>query len=373
MLNSELGLEPAIIISFLKPLSEKGFLNEKSELPVPRRPDWLLSRRRGVSDSKDSDYNLHMEYTTLGRTELRVSVAGLGCGGNSKIGQGAGQSFDDSVRLVRRALDLGVNFLDTAQAYGTETIVGEAIKIMPRDQVVLSTKYAVAGTSAEKISKVVDSALKKLQTDYIDIFHLHGVHPKQYTRAFEELAPELDRARDAGKIRFLGITETSPNDHEQTMLQRALRDDCWDVMMLGFSMMHQVARSAVLPYTKERRIGTLMMFVVRNIFSDPEKLLTTMDDLAKNQLVPAWLAATGNPLDFLLHDGGADSVVDAAYRYARHEPGADVVLFGTSQESHLEKNISSILKPPLPPSDCAKLVDLFGHLRGVGLDLPSSA
>ena len=48
-----------------------------------------------------------MEYTTLGRTELRVSVAGLGCGGNSKIGQGAGQSFDDSVRLVRRALDLG--------------------------------------------------------------------------------------------------------------------------------------------------------------------------------------------------------------------------------------------------------------------------
>ena len=85
------------------------------------------------------------------------------------------------------------------------------------------------------------------------------------------------------------------------------------------------------------------------------------------------MAATGNPLDFLLHESGADSVVDAAYRYARHEPGADVVLFGTSQESHLEKNISSILKPPLPPSDCAKLADLFGHLRGVGLDLPGAA
>ena len=314
-----------------------------------------------------------MEYTTLGRTELRVSVAGLGCGGNSKIGQGVGQTFDDSVRLVRRALDLGVNFLDTAQAYGTERIVGEAIKVIPRDQVVLSTKHAVAGMSAEKISKAIDSALKQLQTDYIDVFHLHGVHPKQYSYAFKELTPALQRARDAGKIRFLGITETSPNDHEQTMLQQALRDDCWDVMMIGFSILHQVARMAILPHTIERRIGTLMMFVVRNIFSDPNKLLTTMDNLAKKRLVPAWLAARKHPLGFLLHEGGADSVVDAAYRYARHEPGANVVLFGTSQESHLEKNISSILKPPLPPSDRAKIAELFSHLRGVGLDLPGTA
>jgi L-galactose dehydrogenase len=64
-------------------------------------------------------------------------------------------------------------------------------------------------------------------------------------------------------------------------------------------------------------------------------------------------------------------VIEAAYRYARHEPGADVVLFGTGNPAHLEANIASILKPPLPAADSARLAELFGELQGVGLDLPS--
>ncbi|MGB0629428.1 MAG: aldo/keto reductase [Alphaproteobacteria bacterium] len=314
-----------------------------------------------------------MEYTTLGRTGLNVSVAGLGCGGNSKIGQGKGQSRDESVKLVRHALDLGVNFLDTAEGYGTESVVGEAIRSVPRAEVVLSTKYHAGGVSAERLSRAVDASLSELGTDYIDIFHLHGVKPRDYDHAVGELAPALLRARDAGKIRFLGITETSPNDHGQTMLQRAVVDDCWDVMMLGFNMMHQVARTAVLPHTMERGIGTLMMFVVRNIFSVPGRLQATMKELAADGKVPDWLAETDDPLGFLVHDGGAESVIEAAYRYVRHEPGADVVLFGTSRVEHLEANIASILKPPLPLKDTARLAELFGHLQGVGLDLPGPA
>ncbi|HEX2891219.1 hypothetical protein, partial [Vineibacter terrae] len=61
---------------------------------------------------------------------------------------------------------------------------------------------------------------------------------------------------------------------------------------------------------------------------------------------------------------------DAAYRFARHEPGADVVLFGTGNRAHLRANIESILKPPLPAADVQRLYDLFGPLEGVGLDLP---
>ena len=76
------------------------------------------------------------------------------------------------------------------------------------------------------------------------------------------------------------------------------------------------------------------------------------------------------PLDFLLHEGGASSVIDAAYRYGRHQPGADVVLFGTGDLAHLESNIASILKPPLPAADVARLEELFGALEGIGLDLP---
>ena len=311
-----------------------------------------------------------MEYTLLGRTGLKVSVAGLGCGGNSKIGRGKGQSTEDSVNLIRHAMDLGVKFLDTAEAYGTERLVGQAIRAIPREQVVVSTKYLAAGVSADRIATAIDTSLRELDTDYIDVFHLHGVKPRDYDHAINVLAPELLRARGAGKIRFLGITETSPNDYGQTMLQRAVNDDCWDVMMPGFNMMHQVARTAVLPRTMDRGIGTLMMFVLRNIFSVPGRLQATMTELAANGQLPGWLVDTQEPLGFLVREGGAENVIDAAYRYVRHEPGADVVLFGTSQIEHLESNIASILKPPLPPEDTAMLAELFEHLKGVGLDLP---
>ena len=63
-------------------------------------------------------------------------------------------------------------------------------------------------------------------------------------------------------------------------------------------------------------------------------------------------------------------LIDAAYRYVRHEPGVDVVLFGTSSIGHMQSNVASILSPPLPETDRAYLAECFGHLVGVGLDLP---
>jgi aryl-alcohol dehydrogenase-like predicted oxidoreductase len=89
--------------------------------------------------------------------------------------------------------------------------------------------------------------------------------------------------------------------------------------------------------------------------------------------VPAELAAREAPLDFLVHSDGARSVTDAAYRYVRHEPGVDVVLFGTGDPEHLKSNIASILSPPLPVADQEELRRLFSHLRGVGLELPPFA
>ena len=91
---------------------------------------------------------------------------------------------------------------------------------------------------------------------------------------------------------------------------------------------------------------------------------------AAKGLIDPSLAATSNPLGFLIHDGGASSLVEAAYRYARHEPGVDVVLFGTGSIAHLRSNVASLLKPPLPNADRAKLAALFGHLIGIGLDDP---
>lgn len=315
-----------------------------------------------------------MEYTTLGRTGLRVSVAGLGCGGFSRLGLNAGLGEDHAVGVVRQALDLGVNIIDTASVYGTEHVVGKALRGVPRDSVVICTKTSKPASdkifSVHKILESLDKSLKQLGVDYVDVFQLHAVPHAAYDYVRDEIAPALLRERERGKFRFLGITETAPNDHEQVMLNRATQDGIWDTAMLAFHLMDQVARSQVFPHTLTNGVGTLMMFAVRSIFARPAQLSDAMKDLAAAGLVPAALATRENPLDFLLHEGGASSVTDAAYRYVRHEPGVDVVLFGTGSADHVRTNIESILKPPLPEADRARLAGLFSHLRGVGLEVP---
>jgi aryl-alcohol dehydrogenase-like predicted oxidoreductase len=315
-----------------------------------------------------------MQYTTLGRTGLNVSVAGLGCGGFSKLGLGTGQSAEHAVGIIRQALDLGVNLIDTAAVYGTEDVVGAALRGVSRDSVVVCTKASKpAGDKVFTVDKIIASlegSLTRLGLDYVDVFQLHAVPPAAYDHVRDVIAPALLRERSKGKFRYLGITETAPNDPEQHMLNRAMQDDPWDTAMVAFNLMDQVARTQVFPYTLSNRIGTLMMFAVRSIFARPAQLLATVRELAASGQVPGWLAETDNPLGFLVHPEGADSVTDAAYRYVRHEPGVDVVLFGTGDAGHLRANVASILKPPLPAADRAKLQDLFSHLRGVGLEVP---
>jgi aryl-alcohol dehydrogenase-like predicted oxidoreductase len=143
--------------------------------------------------------------------------------------------------------------------------------------------------------------------------------------------------------------------------------------MMAFHMMGQNARRKILPDALKNGVGTLLMFVVLNILSQPDYLRVTMKALATEGKVPSALAESENPLEFLVHEGGASSVIDAAYRFARHEKGADVILFGTGNADHLKSNTQSILSPPLPAQDVQKLYGLFGHLEGVGLDHSKTA
>ncbi len=315
-----------------------------------------------------------MDYTVLGRTGLRVSVAGLGCGGFSRLGLGRGKSEDEAIGVVHAALDAGVNFIDTAAAYGTEEVVGRALAGR-REGVVLATKSMTrAGARALSGAEVVASleeSLRRLRTDRVEVFQLHAVLPREVPHVMAEIVPALLRAREAGKIGHIGITETAPNDHQHKTLVRALDDDVWATVMVAFNMMHTNARSSVFPRTRAQRVGTLLMFVVRNVFSQAERLADEMRARAAAGELPAEVAR--DPLGFLLHPAGAQSLTDAAYRFVRHEPGVDVVLFGTSDVAHLRENIASILAPKLPEADLALLRARFGHLVGVGLDGPKVA
>jgi aryl-alcohol dehydrogenase-like predicted oxidoreductase len=309
-----------------------------------------------------------MDYTTLGRTGLRVSVAGLGAGGPSRLGQKAGHSKAQSVALIRRAVDLGINFFDTAYSYGTEAILGAALKEVGRSSVILSTKHSSRDVSADRIVQALDDSLRAMDTDYLDIFHLHGVLPDDYDHAVNTLVPALLREKERGKFRFLGVTEATSVDLQHTMLTRALTVDCWDVIMVSFNMMHQGALAHVLSAARERRVGTLIMAPARCLVSTPDRLAQAIKALVKEGALLAALGETGDPLGFLFREGGATSLLDAAYRFARHESGADVVLFGTGDLGHLEANVASLLEPPLPRSSVERLTALFGHLKGIGLN-----
>jgi aryl-alcohol dehydrogenase-like predicted oxidoreductase len=314
-----------------------------------------------------------MQYNTLGRTGLKVSVAGLGTGGFSRMGLKSGKSEDEAARLILDAVDLGINFIDTAPPYGTEGVVGKALKSIPRDTVVVATKSTVRRNSEwwtpERVVQSLDNSLRLFGTDYVDVFNLHAVEAPTYDYALNTLAPALVKEKEKGKIRHIGLTENPIVDFTNEALKRALRDPVWEVYMVGFHMLHQGARQNVFPATREKGIGTLLMFAVRSIFADPPRIAREMKELAAKGFVEKWLGETGDPLGFLVHPSGADSVIDAAYRFVRYEPGVDVVLFGTGDAAHLRANVASLLKPPLPDADRAKLVALFGQLKdGVGLD-----
>ncbi|MHA2123653.1 MAG: aldo/keto reductase, partial [Promethearchaeota archaeon] len=109
-----------------------------------------------------------MEFTTLGRTGLKVSRVGIGGGGPSRLGQATGNTEEESIAIVKYGLNSGINFIDTAEVYQTEKIVGKAIEGLTREDLILSTKKSTWGTlKPEDVRVSLERSLKNLGTDYI--------------------------------------------------------------------------------------------------------------------------------------------------------------------------------------------------------------
>jgi L-galactose dehydrogenase len=313
-----------------------------------------------------------METKVLGRTGLKATIAGLGCGGHSRIGL---EKFgiDHAAGLVRAAFDAGINFFDTATAYGTQIAVGRGLEGIVRTQYILSTKFPYkneAGIkSAAELLKTLDESLQELKTDYVDIYHIHGVSAADYPLVRETLVPAMEQAKKAGKLRFLGITEVFGSDTAHDMFKLCLPDDIFDVIMVGYNLLNPSAAKRVLPITIEKNVGVLCMFAVRSALSNPAQLKIDVGRiLAHGQADPA-LVKDETVLDFLVQNGNAAintpcaaSIMEAAYRYCRHTKGIDVVLTGTSSPNHLRDNLASIRKGPLPKDILEKLEKLFGNV-----------
>jgi aryl-alcohol dehydrogenase-like predicted oxidoreductase len=159
-----------------------------------------------------------MEKVNLGNSDLRVSTIGLGCMGMSEF-YGTGDD-QESIKTIHRSLELGINFLDTADMYGVgknEILVGKAIK-GKRDQFIVATKFGnvrgadgsflgVKGTP-EYLKKCCDESLKRLDIDVIDLYYQHRVDPNV---PIEETVGAMADLVKEGKVRYLGLSEAAPN------------------------------------------------------------------------------------------------------------------------------------------------------------------
>ena len=310
-----------------------------------------------------------MEHRALGRTGLNVSLMSLGSGGGSVLGQNAGLSQGEQTALVRRALDLGVNFIDTSPHYmESESILGIALKGVPRDSYYLTTKWLAVedGKLVPDPQLLVDSmdrSLARLGTDYVDVMFFHGPLAEEYPTVVERLYPTMERLRNEGKLRFIGISTRYAADPSQAGASMALKTypELWDVVMLKYGILNQHAAKEMLPAAINHGIGVMNMAALRVKLPDSKLLEELVAEWKDTGQVPSDALPSKDPLEWLLHDG-VDSVVSAGYKFAADHPAVSTVITGTANIDHLEANAKALEVPRLPAEDTRRLKELFGHI-----------
>ncbi|WP_394939266.1 aldo/keto reductase [Psychromicrobium sp. YIM B11713] len=200
-----------------------------------------------------------MKTIKLGSTGLEVSRLGLGCMGMSAFYTGSGQDDAGAIKTIHRAFDLGVTFYDTAEMYGpytNEELLGQAVADR-RDQVVLASKFGnidhskggVRGLngSPANLRVAVEGSLKRLGTDYIDLYYQHRMDPGI---PIEETVGEFVKLIEEGKIRGYGLSEAAP-----ATIRRAHAVHPVTALQTEYSLWSRDPEAEILPTTRELGIG----------------------------------------------------------------------------------------------------------------------
>ena len=201
-----------------------------------------------------------MKKRKLGKSGLEVSAMGLGCMGMS-ANYGPPEDPQKMIALMRAAVDLGVTFFDTAEVYGplaNEELVGEGLRPV-RDQVIIATKFGFdidpqtrqrrgLNSRPEHIKKVVEESLKRLKTDYIDLYYQHRVDPNV---PIEDVASAVKDLVDSGKVKYFGLSEACA----QT-IRRAHAVQPVAAVQSEYSLWARDPEPEVLPTCEELGIGS---------------------------------------------------------------------------------------------------------------------
>jgi myo-inositol catabolism protein IolS len=191
-----------------------------------------------------------MQYRQLGTSPVSVSQIGLGTWGMS--GAFWGDADDaESIRVIHRALDLGVTLVDTAEAYGkghAEEVVGKGLAGR-RDKAVIATKVAPNHLDPKELEGALEGSLKRLQTDYVDVYFVHWPNPDFPIGPTMEA---LERLRSQGRIRSVGVSNFTPEE-----MDRASQHGTIDVLQPPYNMLWREVEARTLPYCREHNIGVM--------------------------------------------------------------------------------------------------------------------
>lgn len=305
-----------------------------------------------------------MEYRTLGRTGLSVSELSLGTVelgidyGIAAPGHAGRPTREESIKLIHRALDAGINFIDTARAYGdSEQIVGLAVNDR-RDDVIIATKGEIhtrtasgnlgppmQGPQLEKsIQTSLETSLNLLQTDYVDIWMLHNVDQSvlEQTKILAEL---FDALRCSGKVRWIGGTFYGVDAP-----QVALESDLFDVHQITYSVLDQRVGDCYLEAAQTKNVGV----VARSVLL--QGVLTTRGDHLPPHL--DLLAERSRQFRQLVRkQGDGLTASQAAVTFALANPMIQSVLIGVSSQDELIENLQG-LEHSVPRSLLKKMTTL---------------
>lgn len=280
-----------------------------------------------------------MEYAKLTGLSIRVSRIGLGTWAMGGV-QWGGTNDEESIRTIHAALELGINVIDTAPAYGfghSEEVVGRAIeRLGGRDRVVIATKLGLEphgdsvyrNSSRKRIFQEVEESLRRLRTEYIDLYQVHWPDPRT---PYEETAQALLELQQAGKVRALGVSNYSVADMDRFAKVAPLAS-----AQPPLNLFERDAQNTILPWCAAHGVGSLTYGALcRGLLTGmiDEHTIFEGDDLRKDdpKFQPPRFARYLEAVRLLeryAHDRYKKSVLALAVRWVLDQPGVTIALAG---------------------------------------------
>jgi aryl-alcohol dehydrogenase-like predicted oxidoreductase len=329
-----------------------------------------------------------MEMRTYGRTGMQVSVLGFGCGAVGGLMVRADPA--DQQSAVARALDVGVNYFDTAVAYGngeSEKNLGRILQQLKPANAIVGTKVrlpsATFGRIAGTITASLEASLARLRRDRVDIFHLHnavttngGGEALSVRQVLDQVVPTFKRLRQHGKIRFLGLTGVG----ETAALQQVIDGGAFDSAQVVYNMLNPSAAETLpanypaqdygrlFDHTRAAGTGVIAIRVLAggalSGSADRHPIASPPPDPIGSALKYDADIARARRLMPLVMEGFAESLTEAATRFAITQPAIGTILVGMATPQQFEDALAAVLKGPLPAAALERLASLRRGFAG---------